>query len=112
LPYSPKLVEVKFYANSTNFTCLFSEVDARSSREKRAAQLVRMSNMCTLEGLASMDLRDFESIPIFFTEEEIEELQAAIDERKSRRLALDEERSLKPVERSDYSPNVLDQRPR
>ena len=28
-----------------------------------------------------MDLRDFESILIFFSEEEIKELQAAIDER-------------------------------
>ncbi len=52
-----------------------------------------------------MDLRDFESIPLFFSEEEIEELQAAIDKRKSRRLARKEERSLKPAEQLDYSPN-------
>jgi hypothetical protein len=60
------------------------------------------------KGQASVDLRDFESIPIFFSEEEIEEVQAAIDERRSRRLALEEERPLKVVEQSDYSSNVLE----
>ncbi len=55
-----------------------------------------------------MDLRDFQSISIFFSEEEIEELQAAIDERRSRRLVLDEERSLKPAEQSDYSPKLVE----
>ncbi len=46
-------------------------------------------------------MRDFESILIIFSEEEIEELQAAIEERRSRRLALDEEHALKLEERSD-----------
>ncbi len=55
-----------------------------------------------------MDLRDFQSISIFFSEEEIEELQAAIDERRSRRLVLDEERSLNPAEQSDYSPKPVE----
>jgi hypothetical protein len=57
------------------------------------------------KGRASVDLRDFESILLFFSEEEIDVLRAAIDERRSRRLASDEERSLKPAEQSDYSPN-------
>jgi hypothetical protein len=51
-----------------------------------------------------VDLRDFESIPTFFSEEEMAELQAAIDERRSRRLAL-EERSSEPAEQPDYSPD-------
>ena len=55
-----------------------------------------------------MDLSDFQSIPIFFSEEEIEKLQAAIDERRSRRAVLDEERLLKLAEQSDYSPNRVD----
>ena len=46
-----------------------------------------------------MDLRDFESIPSFFSVEEMAELQAAINQRRSRRLAL-EERSPEPAERS------------
>jgi hypothetical protein len=49
-----------------------------------------------------VDLRDFESIPSFFSEEEIEELQAAIDERR-RWLACEEEHSPEPPEQSDYS---------
>jgi hypothetical protein len=53
-------------------------------------------------------LRDFESILIFFSEEEIETLQAAIDERRSRRPARDEQRSLEPAEQSDYSPNRVE----
>jgi hypothetical protein len=48
-----------------------------------------------------VDLKDFESILFFFSEEEIEKLQVAIEERRSRRLVLDEERSLKLAERSD-----------
>ncbi len=48
--------------------------------------------------MSSVDLRDFESIPIFFSEEEIERLQTAIDERRSRRLALEEERPLNPAD--------------
>jgi hypothetical protein len=56
-----------------------------------------------------VDLRDFESILIFFSEEEIETLQAAIDERRSRRRAArDEQRSLEPAEQSDYSPNRVE----
>jgi len=34
-----------------------------------------------------VDLRDFESIVLFLSEEEIDELQAAIDERRMERLA-------------------------
>jgi hypothetical protein len=49
-----------------------------------------------------VDLRDFESIPIYFSEVEMEELQAAIDERK-RRLACEEEHPTEPPEQSDYS---------
>jgi hypothetical protein len=50
-----------------------------------------------------VDLRDFESILIFFSEEEIEELQGAIDKRRS--LALDEESLPKLAEQSDHSAN-------
>ncbi len=50
-----------------------------------------------------MNLRDFESILIFFSEEEIEELQAAIDKRRN--LALDEESLRNLVKQSDYSAN-------
>ncbi len=61
-----------------------------------------------------MDLGDFESTLIFFSEEEIEKLQAAIDERRRsrrsrRRLALDEERSLNPAEQPDYSLNLAEE---
>ena len=38
----------------------------------------------------NVDLRDFESIVLFFSEEEIEELQATIDERRMKRLAREE----------------------
>jgi hypothetical protein len=56
-----------------------------------------------------VDSRDFESIPLIFSEEEIEELQTAIDKRKSRRrLARKEERSLKPAEQLDNSPNRIE----
>jgi hypothetical protein len=55
-----------------------------------------------------VDLRDFESILTFFSEEEIEDLQAAIDERSSRRPALDEKRSPKPAEQSDYPPDDVE----
>jgi hypothetical protein len=56
-----------------------------------------------------VDLRDFQSISIFFSKEEIEKLQTAIDERRSRRLVLDEERSLKLTEQSDYSPKLAEE---
>jgi hypothetical protein len=49
-----------------------------------------------------VDLRDFESILIFFSEDEIEELQAAIDERRSRRLACDGEDRPGSVEQPVY----------
>jgi hypothetical protein len=49
-----------------------------------------------------VDLRDFASIIAHFTEREIDEMQAAIDER--RRLARDGERALEPAEQPDYSP--------
>jgi hypothetical protein len=48
-----------------------------------------------------MNLRDFESILYFFSEEEIEEVQAAIDKRRS--LALDEESLRNLVMQSDHS---------
>ena len=55
---------------------------------------------------SNVNLRDFESILLFFSEEEIEELQAAIDERRrSRRLARDGE-ELGPVDQPVYSSNV------
>jgi hypothetical protein len=55
-----------------------------------------------------MKLRDFESVLLFFSEEEIEELQAAIDERGSRRrrLARDGEDCPGSVEQPVYSSNV------
>ena len=55
-----------------------------------------------------MDLWDFESILIFFSQEEMEELQAAIDKRRSRRLSLTDESSPKPAEQSDYSSNGVE----
>jgi hypothetical protein len=57
---------------------------------------------------SSVDLRDFESIPIFFSEEEIENLQAAIDKRRSRRLARNGEYCPGSVERPLYSPNLVE----
>jgi hypothetical protein len=66
-----------------------------------------MSNVCTRKRtFSSVNLRDFESILIFFSEEEIEELQAAIDKRRS--LALDEESLPKLVEQPDYSANGVE----
>ncbi len=50
-----------------------------------------------------MNLRDFESILIFFSEEEIEDLQAAIDKRRS--LAHYEYSLPKLAEQSDHSAN-------
>jgi hypothetical protein len=65
--------------------------------------------MCTRERtFSSVNLRDFESILIFFSEEEIEELQAAIDKRRS--LALDEESLPKLAEQSEYSANGVEAR--
>jgi hypothetical protein len=58
------------------------------SEEKHAVQFVRMSNILrTQKGRAGADLRAFESISIYFSEEEMEELQVAIDERRSWKLA-------------------------
>jgi hypothetical protein len=74
------------------------QVRGETRRPVRAyVQLLR-----TQKGRASVDLRDFESIPIYFSEEEMEELQAAIDERR-RRLACEEEHPPEPPEQSDYS---------
>ena len=57
----------------------------------------------------SVNLRDFDSILLYFSEEEIEELQAAIDTRKSRRLAREEEQDCSgTLEQSVYSPNDLE----
>jgi hypothetical protein len=53
-----------------------------------------------------VNLRDFESILMFFSEKEIEELQAAIDMRRS--LALDEESLRNLVKHSDYSANGVE----
>ena len=69
----------------------------------------RSSPHSAREGQACVDLSDFESILIFFSEEEIEKLQAAIEERRSRRLALDKEDALKLAERSDYSPKLVEE---
>ena len=56
-----------------------------------------------------MNLRDFDSILLYFSEEEIEELQAAIDARKSRRLAREEEQDCSgTLEQPVYSPNDLE----
>jgi hypothetical protein len=55
---------------------------------------------------SGMNLRDFESILFFFSEEEIEELQAAIDKRSE--LVLDEVSLPKLAEKSDYSANVVE----
>jgi hypothetical protein len=51
-------------------------------------------------------LRDFESILLFFSEEEVEELQAAIAERRSRRLARDGKDCPESEEQPPYSSNV------
>jgi hypothetical protein len=59
-------------------------------------------HMHTERAFSSVDLRDFESILLFFSEEEIEELQAAIDERKSRRLARDGNDCPESVEQPAY----------
>jgi hypothetical protein len=55
-----------------------------------------------------VDLSDFESILLYFSEEEIEELQAAIDKRRSRKPALGQESSPKLAEQSDYSSNGVE----
>jgi len=55
----------------------------------------------------TVNLRDFKSILLYFSEEEIEVLQAAIDERKSRRLARDRQEGCPgAVEQPVYSSNV------
>jgi hypothetical protein len=55
-------------------------------------------------------LRDFDSILLYFSEEEIEELQAAIEARASRRLAREEEQDCSgTLEQPVYSPNVLEE---
>jgi len=53
-----------------------------------------------------VNLRDFESILIFFSEEEIEELQAAIDKRRNQ--ALGEESLPRVAEQSDYLANAVE----
>jgi hypothetical protein len=53
-----------------------------------------------------MDLRDFENILYFFSEKELEELQAAIDKRRS--LTFDEESLRNLVKQSDYSANGVE----
>jgi len=56
-----------------------------------------------------VDLRDFESLLIFFSEEEIEELQATIDKRRSRRLARDGDDCPGSVKPPVYSFNVVEE---
>jgi hypothetical protein len=53
-----------------------------------------------------VNLRDFESILYFFSEKEIEELQAAIDKRRNQ--ALDEETLSKLAEQLDHSANGVE----
>ena len=60
-----------------------------------------MRNIHARKGWVSVNLRDFESILIFFSEEEIEELQAAIDKRRNQ--ALGEESLPRVAEQPDYS---------
>ena len=76
------------------------EASGRNLRSARAYETLYAHAGRTF---TSVNLRDFESILIFFSEEEIEELQAAIDKRRS--LALDEESLSKRAEQSDYSTN-------
>jgi len=64
----------------------------------------RTSGWCDKGGV---DLRDFASIIAHFTEREIDEMQAAIDQR--RRLARDGKRALEPAEQPDYSPNDVEE---
>jgi hypothetical protein len=66
-----------------------------------------VSHTHTERTFSSVDLRDFESIPTFFSEEEMAELQAAIDERRSRRLALGE-RSPEQAGQPDCSPDGVE----
>ncbi len=80
---------------------------ALEGREETRGLFVRMSNMRTRKRtFSSVNLRDFESIAIFFSEEEIEELQATIDKRRG--LALDEESLPKLAKQSDYSANGVE----
>ena len=73
------------------------EGQGRNPRPVRAYE-----NICTRKWtLSSVDLRSFQSILIYFSEKEIEELQVAIDKR--RRLALDEESLANLAEQSDYT---------
>ena len=62
--------------------------------------------MHTERTFSSVNLRDFESILIFFSEKELEELQAAIDKRRS--LALDEESLRNLIRQSGYSANGVE----
>ncbi len=66
-----------------------------------------MSNMCIrIRSFYSVNLRDFESILIFFSEEEIEELQATIDNRRNQ--APGEESVPKLAEHSNYPANAVE----
>jgi hypothetical protein len=55
---------------------------------------------------SNMNLRDFESILIYFSEEDIQELEAAIAKRRN--LASDEVGLPKLAEQSDYSANGVE----
>ncbi len=80
------------------------EGPSRNPRPVRAYE-----NVCKRKSaFSSVNLRDFESILIYFSEAEIVVLQAAIDERKSRRRALHNERPLEPAAKSDYPPSGVE----
>jgi len=102
--------EASYFIHPTSGEMCSRKSAPEGSGEKHAAQFVHMSNYYAHGegGLYSVNLRDFESIPIFFSEEEIEVLQAAIDERRRRTLAPEEERTLEPAEQSDYSPKLVE----
>jgi hypothetical protein len=77
-------------------------------QEETRDLFVRMLVIRTQERtFSSVDLRDFEIIPTFFSEEEMAELQAAIDERRSRRLSLGE-RSPEQAGQPDRSPDGVE----
>ena len=60
--------------------------------------------MRTIKTFSGMNLRDFQSILIYFSEEEIEDLQAAIDKRRGPACDGDDRPGL--VEQPVYSSNV------
>ena len=55
-----------------------------------------------------MNLRDFESIRLYFSEEDIDELQAGIIKRRTERLACDGRDHRASEEDPNYSPNLVE----